>query len=120
MVDGDSSESLGGLLQGLGLQAGKRGGRGARLPLLSCLVSVFNLPISIFIFKVSSLLAFSSLTCFRGESYSVQDRTGPDRTGPIRSGPRFTKFSYSVLGPVPVRTGGPNKMGGTVVPLSTA
>ena len=49
--------------------------------------------------------------------------TGPDRTGPIRSGPRSTKFSYSVLGPVPVRTGGPvdrtggpNKMCGTVVP----
>ena len=65
--------------------------------------------------------------------------TGPDRTGPIRSGPRSIKFSYSVLAPVPVRTGGPvdrikwvarscpsarpdrapKKIGGTAVPCGT-
>ena len=52
----------------------------------------------------------------RAESYSVQtrtgpwtgsDRTGPDRTEAIRSGPRSKAMSYSVLGPVPVWTGGP-------------
>ena len=67
----------------------------------------------------------------RGESYSVQNRTGPrtgsDRTGPHRSGPRSRRFSYSVFSPVPVwtgpdldRTGGLNNIGGTVVPRSTA
>ena len=54
----------------------------------------------------------------RAESYSVQtrtgpwtrsDRTGPDRTEAIRSGPRSKGMSDSVLGPVPVWTGGPDR-----------
>ena len=56
------------------------------------------------------------------------DRVGPDRTEAIRSGPRSKGMSYSVLGPVPVWTGGPNieegfflsVVCGTVVPWSTA
>ena len=37
-----------------------------------------------------------------------QSRTGPDRTEAIRSGPQSKGMSYSVLGPVPVWTGGLN------------
>ena len=59
-----------------------------------------------------------SIMC-RDVSYSVQNRTGPRTTGSFRSGPRFKKFSFSVFGPVPIRTGGLNKNSGTVVLLNT-
>uniref|UniRef100_A0A7C9CZC2 Uncharacterized protein n=1 Tax=Opuntia streptacantha TaxID=393608 RepID=A0A7C9CZC2_OPUST len=81
----------------------------------------------------------------RGVSYWIQNRTGPrtgeDRPGPARtglfqSGPRSKEFSFSVFGPMDrikmvarschsagvvlqKKEGGPNKMGGTAVPLST-
>ena len=56
----------------------------------------------------------------RGPAWTGPDRTGPVQFGPVLGPPNFLiRSSVRTGGPVD-RTGGPNNMGGTVVPLSTA
>ena len=111
---------------------------------LSNVIQYFQCTLLYFVLKDTSMLGSSSnftlqdckehvllnkcICMIRGVSYSVQnrigsrtdeDRTGLARTGSFRSGTWSKEFPCSVFSPISVWTGGPNKMGGTAVPLST-